>query len=108
MIRHSQTNSRTEPVVRRQLGELLIDKEYITRTQLNEALELQAQKGHKKLIGEVLVEMNFATEQQVVEALAEGYGVPFVENAAKIADPQVVELMPREFVDEQTILPVNR
>ncbi len=99
MIQHSRINPSLDAGPRRQLGEMLIAKGYITPNQLTEALEHQAQKGHKKLIGEILVEMNFATDQQVMEALADGYGVTFVENTAKIADPQVIELLPRDFVE---------
>ncbi|MCZ6492927.1 MAG: GspE/PulE family protein [Planctomycetota bacterium] len=89
-----------------QVGEALIDKGYITAKQLDEALEHQAQKGHKKLLGEVLVDLNFVTDEQVIEVLAEGYGVPFVTQAAKIADPKVVELLPREFLEEHSLLPL--
>ena len=106
MIQHSRITSSVDAGPRRQLGEILIAKGYITPSQLTEALEHQAQKGHKKLIGEILVEMNFATDPQVIEALADGYGVPFVQNTAKIADPQIIELLPREFVEEHTILPL--
>ena len=106
MIQHSRIKPSLDAGPRRQLGEMLIAKGYITPSQLTEALEHQVQKGHKKLIGEILVEMNFATDSQVIEALADGYGVPFVQNTAKIADPQVIELLPREFVEEHTILPL--
>ncbi len=93
---------------RLQLGDALVSKDLITREQLLEALEYQSQKGHKKLLGEVLVELNFVTEEQVMEVLAEGYGIPFVTETAKIADPKVVELLPRDFLEEHNVLPLFR
>ena len=91
---------------RLQLGEALVAKGMITHTQLEQALEHQAVKGHKKLLGEVLVELNFVSEEQVMEVLAESYGVPFVTPTAKIADPKVVEVLPRDFLEEHNVLPL--
>jgi type IV pilus assembly protein PilB len=91
---------------RLRLGEALVTKGIITREQLQDALDQQAQRGHKKLVGEVLVELKFVTEEQVMEVLAEGYGLPFVTHTAKIADPKVVELLPRDFLEEHNVLPL--
>ncbi len=111
MTHHWATHDRSESFsleARLQLGDALVSKDLITREQLLEALEYQAQKGHKKLLGEVLVELNFVTEEQVMEVLAEGYGIPFVTETAKIADPKVVELLPRDFLEEHNVLPLFR
>ncbi|MCI0630725.1 MAG: Flp pilus assembly complex ATPase component TadA [Phycisphaerales bacterium] len=88
------------------LGEMLVARGIINHDQLKQALEHQAHRGHKKLLGEVLVELNFATDQQVLEVLAEGYGVPFATQTARIADPKVVELLPRDFVEDHKVLPL--
>ena len=98
--------SAVNAAARVQLGEALIIKGLITREQLDEALENQAQKGHRKLLGELLVELNFVTEEQVMEVLADGYGIPFVTHTAKIADPRIVELLPRDFLEEHVVLPL--
>ncbi|MCH7798648.1 MAG: type II/IV secretion system protein [Planctomycetes bacterium] len=88
------------------LGEALVGKGLITREQLEDALVHQTQKGHKKLLGEILVELSFVTEEQVMEMLAESYGLPFVTETAKIADPKIVELLPRDFLEEHHVLPL--
>ena len=88
------------------LGELLVDRKLITEEQLNEALHYQEVKGHKKLLGEVLVELNFLTEHAVMNALAEAYGVPFIIDPARLADPRVVEMLPRDFIEQHGILPL--
>jgi type IV pilus assembly protein PilB len=41
-----------------------------------------------------------------MEVLAEGYGLPFVTHTAKIADPKIVELLPRDFLEEHNVLPL--
>jgi len=89
-----------------QLGELLIEQGVLTRAQLDEALQRQREKGHNRLLGEVLTEMSFATEEQIIEALARCYGVPFARLSPRIADPRVTESLPREFIEQHTVLPL--
>src|SRR5262245_60628771 len=108
MIRPQYDNSPStmDPGVRMPLGEMLVMRGLLTRDQLKQALEYQAQKGHKKLLGEILIELNFLNEPQVLEALAESYGVPFATQTARIADPKVAELLPRDFVEDHKVLPL--
>ena len=91
---------------RQPLGELLISRGVLTEQQLEHALGHQAQNDHRSLLGEVLIELGFATEQQVMEVLAEGYGIPCVEQVARVADPRVIEVLPREFIEEHKVLPL--
>lgn len=88
------------------LGLLLQERDLITEEQIQQALEQQRNSGHKRLLGEVLVEMQFVTEEQVAETLAEAYGVPFAKVNPKIADPRVIEVLPREFLEKHTVLPL--
>lgn len=107
MLRQDEKNSLAiEDTPRIPLGQLLVQRDLISEKQLQQALEHQAQKGHKKLLGEVLTELNFVNEQQVLEVIAEGYGVPFVTQTARIADPKAVELLPRDFLEEHRVLPL--
>ena len=91
---------------RLRLGEALVNNGLITSEQLEDALLHQSQRGHKKLLGEVVVELNFVSEDQVMEVLAESYGLPFVTETAKIADPKIVEILPRDFLEEHHVLPL--
>ena len=88
------------------IGDLLLDKGILTQEQIDQALNHQKTSGHKKLLGEVLVELKLVTEEQVMEALAEAYGVPFARVSPKIADPKVIELLPREFLEKNAVLPL--
>ncbi len=88
------------------LGDLLIHKGVMNQAQLEDALEEQRRSGHTKLLGEVIVDLGFATNEQVMEALAEGYGVPFARISARIADPRVTEALPRDFIESHCVLPL--
>lgn len=88
------------------IGDLLLEREIITQEQIERALEYQRDKGHKKLLGEIFVELEFVTQEQVMEVLAEAYDIPFVRLTAKVADPRVIEVLPREFIEKNLILPL--
>jgi len=106
MLQSREHTDHFDPATGTRLGDMLVARGVVTESQLEQALEHQRQKGHKKLLGEVLVELNFTSEHEVLEVLAEGYGVPFITQTAKIADPKVVELLPRDFVEEHKVLPL--
>jgi type IV pilus assembly protein PilB len=98
--------SDTDTMQRLQIGEMLIQKGYLTQNQLDQALEYQQQGGRKRLLGEILVDLKFVNEQQVLEILAGGYGIPYLTHTARIADPKVAEVLPREFLEEHRVLPM--
>jgi type IV pilus assembly protein PilB len=85
---------------------LLIRQGSLTAEQLDKALEAQKQDNNAKLLGEVLIEQGACTEEQVLRALAEGYGVPFARVSPRICDPKVIDVLPREFLDKHTVLPL--
>ena len=89
-----------------QLGQLLLARGVVTAEQIEKALTEQKEKGHRKLLGELLVEMGYCTENQIASALAEAYGVPYAQVGPKICDPKVLEILPREFLEEHTVLPL--
>ncbi|MFM7051160.1 MAG: GspE/PulE family protein [Planctomycetota bacterium] len=91
---------------RQQLGEALVARGLITPKQLGDALEHQKEKGHRRLLGETLVELGFVTEHDVMEVVADGYGLPFARDIARIADPRCIEVLPREYLQEHLVLPM--
>ena len=90
----------------RRLGSLLIDKGYLTPDDLQSALDAQKREGRKKLLGEILVELEYCTEDQVVECLASEYGVPYAKLDARLFDQKIVDILPREYVEKNLVLPL--
>ena len=91
---------------RKPLGQLLLSRGIVKQEHLERALEEQKRSNHQKLLGEVLIELRFCSEDQITEALAEAYGVPYARISPKIADPKVIELLPKEFLDKHSVLPL--
>jgi type IV pilus assembly protein PilB len=89
-----------------QLGQLLIERGHLTQEQLEQALAHQKQNHNKLLLGEVLQQLGICTEEQIMESLASGYGVPFARISPKIADPKVIDVLPRDFLDRHHVLPL--
>jgi type IV pilus assembly protein PilB len=89
-----------------QLGQLLMAQGVVTAEQIEKALSEQKEKGHRKLLGEHLVEMGYCTENQIASALAQAYGVPYAQIGPKLCDPKVLEILPREFLEEYIVLPL--
>ena len=93
---------------RLQLGQLLMEQGVLTDAQLQEALEYQRSCSNALLLGEVLQKLNICTEDQVMGALAVGYGVPFAKVCPRIADATVIDVLPREFLERHSVLPLFR
>ena len=91
---------------RKPLGQLLLDSGVITAEQLDRALDEQRKCNHQKLLGEIFVELGFCTEDQITEALAVAYGVPYARVSPKIADPQTIAILPKEFLEKHQVLPL--
>ena len=90
----------------RRLGDVLIDRGYLTDVELARALEMQKQDNRGRLLGEILVEQELCSEDQIVECLAREYGVPYAKLEARLFDPAVVDVLPRDYIEQNLVLPL--
>ena len=88
------------------LGQLLVGSGLLKPAQLDLALQEQLRTDRQKLLGEILIEQKWCSPEQVAEALAQGYGVPFARITPRLADPKVIHLLPREFIERNVVLPL--
>ena len=88
------------------LGQLLLRRGVISQEQLESGLTKQKECDERKLIGEVLVELGLVDNSIVLETLAEAYGIPFASDTARLADPKVIDVLPRDFLEEHGVLPM--
>ena len=88
------------------IGDILLKKGIINEEILSTALTRQKECGREVLLGEILVNMQVCSEEQILEALADGYGLPFARISTKLADPKIVDLLPRDFLEKYNILPL--
>ena len=88
------------------LGNLLVERGYLTLEELQGALTHQAQVGKSKLLGEIVVDLEYCSEDQVIECLAQGYGVPYAKLEARLHDPKVTDLLKREYIERHLVFPL--
>jgi len=103
---HPQKQSVQTTPAQSPLGQLLLRGGVLTEEQLNAALKQQECNDERKLIGEVLVDMGFVDDRIVLETLAQAYGIPFVSDTARLADPKVIQELPQAFLEEHGVLPM--
>jgi type IV pilus assembly protein PilB len=89
------------------LGNVLITRGYLRTEDLDTALAAQkTDGGRNKLLGELLIELGFCTEDQVLECLAVEFHVPYAKLEARLFDPKIVDILPREYIEENLVLPL--
>lgn len=74
--------------LKKQLGELLVEKEIISRKTLERALERQ--KGSGKRLGAILEEMGVITDDEIVDALARQFGFKTAKGFSNYSFPQEI------------------
>src|SRR5204862_6292222 len=81
-------------LLRKKIGECLIQAGLITEDDLRTALTVHKRTGER--IGVVLVRMNLATEKQIAKALALQLGFPYVNLGENPPDTTAVVLIPKD------------
>lgn len=89
-----------------QIGQVLVNLGFATEQQIDTALQQQKNSGHSRLLGELLIDLGYCTENQIAAALAQIYEIPYAQISPKICDPNIVSSLPREFLEENNILPL--
>jgi type IV pilus assembly protein PilB len=93
-------------IINKQLGEILLERNLITKPQLERGLAVQKEKGG--LIGEVLVALGYVQEQDITQALISQYGFPYLPLNSYEIDPDVIKIFPAQLVREYLVIPVDK
>ncbi|MBD3402092.1 type II secretion system protein GspE [candidate division GN15 bacterium] len=91
-------------MLRKKLGELLIERGMITEEQLSEALQHQARTGRR--LGTVLTELGYVSEDEMVDVVSDRLGIPRVTLNAMVIDPQVIQRLSVETARRYTLIPI--
>ncbi len=91
---------------RPRLGNLLVQKGYLTQEGLNAALSDQHLDKKGKLLGEILVEVAACTDDQVAECVAAEYGAPYAKLESRLFDAKIIDVLPRDYIEKNLVLPL--
>jgi type IV pilus assembly protein PilB len=89
----------------RAIGEILLARGAVTERHVDDALNEQSVRPGERL-GDILVGMGACPRRAVLEALAHQVGVPYVDLDARLADPTVLDLVPRELRERHLVHPM--
>jgi len=93
-------------LVSKQLGELLIEKGIIKKSQLDKALEIQKERGG--LIGQILVGLGYSTEEEIAQALTVQYGFPYLPLGNYEIDQELIKLVPESVAKQYCLIPIDK
>ncbi len=89
----------------KKLGEILIESGLITEEQL--ARSIEEQKKRRKRLGEVLIELGYTTEEDIARTLSIQLGIPYVDLATAVVEPEAIDKVPEKIARKHLALPAS-
>ena len=87
------------------LGQILVEAEIITKEQLDRALEMQRKSGDR--IERILLQQRLITTQQLAFFTSLQLGIPFINLKKEGVQPQALKLIPEAIARKYGVIPVN-
>ena len=94
-------------MMKRDLGELLVEKRVITPEQLQKARQVQ-QTTRNSDLGRVLVDLGFINETVALQAKAASQGLQFVDLSTFSVDASAVNVVPGHVATRHNVLPIQK
>lgn len=93
-------------MIKRLLGDLLVEAGLLNAEQMERALAIQKKSGKK--LGEVLIEEKIIEEKQIIEVLEFQLGIPHVDLEKYEIDPQIPRLITEALAKRHLLIPVKK
>lgn len=93
-------------LIKKRLGEILIDAGLIKREDLDKALDIQRKT--KGSLGQILVDMGLVDRDQVMKALSSQLGVSYISLSDYLIDPETITYVPRELAKKYMLVPIGK
>ncbi|MGM0438754.1 MAG: GspE/PulE family protein [Bacillota bacterium] len=91
---------------KKRLGEILVDFNYITDEQLQEAINNQ--QNTDKRLGELLVDNDYISEDELNQVLEFQLGIPYVDLAKFNLNPGLAEYIPEKLAKKYQAVPLEK
>ncbi|MCD6416032.1 MAG: Flp pilus assembly complex ATPase component TadA [Planctomycetes bacterium] len=95
-------------LVRKTIGQLLLDKGLIEKEQIERGLEYQQRSSENLRLGEILVKFGYVTERDVLRCIGEQFDVPVVDLDEVRPEIEAVDAVPRSTASMHNILPLKK
>lgn len=94
------------PSLKERLTEILINDKLITPQQLQQALEVQKNKGGR--LSNIIVDLGYVRESDLMLALSQGLGLPLIDLKRIKIDSKVLNLFSPEVCRHYQIIPISQ
>ncbi|MCX7870891.1 MAG: type IV-A pilus assembly ATPase PilB [bacterium] len=91
--------------IKKDLPDLLIKKEFLTKRQLEKALQKAEEEG--KELDKVLVELGYLTEKEIYQVLAEELGFDFIDLSTLEINHELTKFLPDNLARRYNVVPVK-
>jgi type IV pilus assembly protein PilB len=95
----------TRRLNKKRIGDLLVEKNVITRDQLEKALEIQRKDGG--MLGEILVKQGLINYDTLLELISAQLEVPIVNLKGRPIKREILDLVPEYIARERNVVPVE-
>jgi len=92
--------------MKKDLGQLLVEKGLIKKEQLTEACNVLAEKGG--VLSELLVDLGFVQERDLMIFFSTYLSIPPIKVLNLKISPEILDLVPREIARKHMVLPVGK
>ncbi|KIL36244.1 type II secretion system protein E [Cohnella kolymensis] len=92
-------------VMRKRIGDLLLDAGVINGEQLQQALSQQKELNMR--LGDVLITQGYITQQQFIEVLEFQLGIPHIQLYRQKIEQKVINLIPQKLAEQHRVIPVR-
>jgi len=92
-------------LVRKRLGEILIEANMISEEQLRACLEEQEKTNES--LGQVLIRNGYVTENNIKDALELQYGINYVNPKHVNITPEVLAMIPESIIRQHQMIPIS-
>lgn len=93
-------------IVKKRLGDLLVESQIISEAQLQEAL--QEQRKTKQKLGDLLITQGYINEQQLIEVLEFQLGIPHVSLFKYQIEPSITQILPEALARRYQAIPIHK
>ena len=92
-------------IVKKRLGDILLDAGLIDQKKLEEAIALQ--KVTRERLGRVLIKQGFVSEEAIMRTLSQQLRIPYVDLSSQAVDKKLILLVPQTVAENYLLVPIR-
>jgi hypothetical protein len=93
-------------VKKKKIGQILLERNFITEDILKEALEYQARFGTG--ITQYLLEANYIKEEDLAQCISDQFDVPYLPLRFYDIPEEIIKLVPKDYAKKYWLIPIDR